>query len=68
MQQLNSSEHGEHARKLNELFRSVSGTPSRITAATVLDGMRKWVLRTVREVIAPTRHKWHRAAKKGEGM
>jgi hypothetical protein len=29
MRQLTSSEHGEHGRKLNALFRSVSGTPSR---------------------------------------
>jgi len=65
MQQLTSSEHGEHARELNELFRSVSGTPSRITAATVMDGIRKWVVGTIREVIAPTsRHKWHTPARR----
>jgi hypothetical protein len=69
MQQLTSSEHGEHARKLNELFRSVLGTPSRITAVTVLDGMRKWVVGTIREVIARTsRHKWHDGGKEGEGI
>jgi hypothetical protein len=44
----------KHARKLNELFRSVSGTPSRVTADTVLDGVRKRVVGTIREAIAPT--------------
>jgi hypothetical protein len=59
----------KHARKLNELFRSVSGTPSRVTADTVLDGVRKRVVGTIREAIAPTRrHKWHPAGKKGEGI
>jgi hypothetical protein len=69
MQQLTSSEHGETCPQIERVVPIRFGTPSRVTAATVLDGMRKRVVGTIREVIAPSsRHKWQHAGKKGEGI